>query len=150
MLWSELPRDIPSHDYFPRYGPMFELVSEQKKTQIFSSYSSSKTTHSSDEEICGEKIETYHEVTDSDRQVLREANRAIELSILYIDRQREKKTPQKSSFRFDAVMEHDEEMLDGSQPRKKRPNSRGGRRRKKKKTEIDVSQHSETTSSTQK
>ena len=27
MLWEELPRDVPRHEHFPRYGPDFELVS---------------------------------------------------------------------------------------------------------------------------
>mmetsp|Transcript_2295 Transcript_2295/g.4974 ORF Transcript_2295/g.4974 Transcript_2295/m.4974 type:complete len:834 (-) Transcript_2295:147-2648(-) len=133
MLWSELPRDIPCHDYFPRYGPMFELVSEQKKTQILASYSSSEPELSDGEERCEDEIATCHEVTDSDRRVLREANRAIELATLYVDRQREKTNPRKSSFCFDAVMEQDEKILDGSQCRKKSNSSRGGRRRKKKK-----------------
>lgn len=134
MLWSELPRDIPSHNHFPRYGPMFELVSKQKKNEIFSSYSYSKTGLSPDKERCDGEIELCHELSDADQQVLKEANRAIELTTLYIDRQREKKAPQKSSFCFDGAMEHDEAMLDGSQRKKKRCNSRGGRRHKRKKT----------------
>lgn len=28
LLWNELPKDVPNHKYFPRYGPDFRLVGE--------------------------------------------------------------------------------------------------------------------------
>lgn len=29
MLWDELPKDIPPHEHFPRYGPEFRLVGDK-------------------------------------------------------------------------------------------------------------------------
>ena len=138
MLWSELPRDIPSHDYFPRYGPLFELVSDQKKKDIFSSYKPSAASPKDPslvKESEDDSMVCQDEVSDSDQQVLKEAKRVIELTTLYIDRQREKKTPiQKSSFCYDLANEKDDAWMDGStcNKNKKRSSSGGGRRRKKK------------------
>lgn len=141
MLWSELPRDIPAHDYFPRYGPLFELISEQKKDEIFASYSSSDRKDPSVEEG-NEEVDMCLEVSDSDRLIVKEANRTIELATLYIERLREKKTPQKSSFCYDLAKEKEDESawLDGSRPKKKSSSNAGGRRRKKKKTDTKASQ----------
>ncbi|KAL3777421.1 hypothetical protein ACHAW5_010223 [Stephanodiscus triporus] len=122
MFWSELPRDIPCHEYFPRYGPLFELVSEQKKKEIFASY----------------LVEVQNEdMSNCDRQILREAGRSIALSVMYIDHQRRNQTPQKLTFCYDQVMEKDYEMelLDCSRHKKNSSISGGGRRRKKKKIE---------------
>ena len=130
-LLNELPRDIPSHEYFPRYGPTFELVSDEKRIEILGSYSPLNTASPSHKEKYDESL--CHDMSDSDRQVLAEAYRGIELAILYIDRQREKSAPQKSSFCFDAAMEQDDEWLDGSQRKKKDAKKAGGRRHKKNK-----------------
>ena len=137
MLWSQLPSDIPQGDpYFPRYiNSMFELVSEEKKTEIFSSYSSPNTEPSPNVDNCDvDDIDAPRELSDSDKQVLQEANRAIDLSALYIERQREKKIPITSNFCYDAALEGDDEiLLDVSSQRKKGARPRGGGRRKKKK-----------------
>ena len=126
MFWSELPRDIPCHEYFPRYGPLFELVSLQKKKDIFASYSSSNA------KLVSSKI-------DCNWQILREAGRTIALSILYIDHQRRKKeTPQKMAFCYQAMEKDDEmELMDGSKHKNNSSISGGGRRRKKKKIETN-------------
>ena len=126
MFWSELPRDIPCHEYFPRYGPLFELVSLQKKKEIFASYSSSNA------KLVSSKIDCYW-------QILREAGRTIALSILYIDHQRRKKeTPQKMAFCYQAMEKDDEmELMDGSKHKNNSSISGGGRRRKKKKIETN-------------
>jgi len=136
MLWSELPRDIPCHEYFPRYGPLFELVSLQKKNDIFASYSSSNAKLVSSK-IGGVKEEG---MSDCDWQILREAGRTIELSILYVDHLRRKKeTPQKITFCYQAMEKDDDEMelLDGFQHKKSSSISGGGRRRKKKRIETN-------------
>lgn len=122
MFWSELPRDIPCHEYFPRYGPLFELVSEQKKKEIFASYL---------QEVQDEVM------SNCDRQIFMEAGRSISLSVMYIEHQRRNQTPQKMTFCYDQVMEkdYDMELLDGSRHKKNSSISGGGRRRKKKKIE---------------
>ena len=121
MFWSELPRDIPCHEYFPRYGPLFELVSEQRKAEIYSSYSSSKGKSTEDYERCI--------MPDCDRQILRDASRSIALSVLYLDHQRKKQTPEEyRTFCYDQDLVKDNE-IDIRQ--KKSTNSGGGRRRKK-------------------
>ena len=128
MLWSDLPRDIPSHDYFPRYGPTFELISEHKKSQIFASYSSSTQKNSSSGGSDGDDVDA---ASESDAQMLKEANRAIELSALYVNRQQEKNRPPERNFSFEAVVARDENMFAGAQTKKKRTSCGGGRRRKK-------------------
>ena len=129
MFWNQLPRDIPSHEHFPRYGPLFELVSDEKKAEIFASYSSLIAKNGPDSGKNGD-------VSASDQQILKDAERTIELATLYIDRQKEKKTPQtKSNFCYDAAMENNDEdavWLRGSQRKKKNSTIKGGGRRKKK------------------
>ena len=132
-MLSHLPRDIPPHEYFPRYGPLFELVSEEKRDLIFASYSKG----SSDKEVGGSR--EGQNMPDSDLQILKEANRAIELATLYLERQKEKKTPQTStnSFSYNDALENDDEAasswLSGTQNKKKSARNGGGGRRRKKK-----------------
>ncbi|KAL7466284.1 hypothetical protein ACHAXS_006589, partial [Conticribra weissflogii] len=126
MMWSELPKDIPAHDYFPRYGPSFELVSEDKKLEIFQSYSAK-------EPIAGDA---------KNHKLLLEGVHAIELACVYIDHERRKKSNHKSglvdgqvnSFSFDGT-DQDEFMLTTNVSRKRKKaepkKSLGGRRRKK-------------------
>jgi hypothetical protein len=131
MFWSELPRDIPCHAFFPRYGPLFELVSLQKKNEIFESYSSSNA------KLVSSKIGGVKDkgMSGCDWQILREASRSIALSVLYIDHQRRKQqNPQKASFCYQAMEKDDQiELLDGSQQKMNSSIGGGGRRRKKKK-----------------
>ncbi|KAL7550962.1 hypothetical protein ACHAWF_014177 [Thalassiosira exigua] len=145
MLWSDLPRDIPSHDYFPRYGPSFELVSGEKKDELLGSYSSTNKSNSSGKEEHVGELEPIRAMPDSDRQILKEANRAVELAILYIDRQREKHR-QEGNFSYDTAIEK-EGWPDRSQRKKKCAGKGGGRRRKKKKPEIRASPNEGETSS---
>lgn len=129
MFWNQLPRDIPSHYHFPRYGPLFELVSDQKKTEIFASYTSLIAKNDPES---GKN----EDISASDQQILKDADRTIELATLYIDRQKEKKTPQtKSSFCYDEAIESNDEdavWSSGSQRKKKGSTKKGGGRRKKK------------------
>jgi hypothetical protein len=131
MFWTELPASVPCHEYFPRYGPSFELVSLQKKKDIFASYSSSYA------KLVSSKIGGVKDkgMSDCDCQILREAGRTIALSVLYIDHQRRKKqTPQKMASRYQEMEKDDEmEFLDGFQHKKNSSISGGGRRRKKNK-----------------
>lgn len=127
MFWSELPRDIPCHEYFPRYGPLFELVSEQRKTEIYSSYSSSNGKSTEDYERCI--------MPDCDRQILSDASRSIALSVLYLHHQRKKQTPEENrTFCYAQDLEKDNE-IDVLQ---KKSSSGGGRRRKKIKIETST------------
>ena len=146
MLWEQLPRDIPSHEYFPRYGPLFELVSESKKEEIFASYSTTAsssstttTTKAHDKEEGSDKLD----MSAADKQTLKQAHRTIELATLYIDRQKEKKTPTtKSTFSYNAVGKDDDATwLETPQRKKKSSNNKGGgRRKKKRKIETTVAQ----------
>ena len=141
MYWSDLPRDIPNHDYFPRYGPSFELVSGHKKEEILGSYSCANFAEAVSSDVKEGPITEFdssgEEESDADKKILREAHRAIELTTLYIERQRNKEAPQRSNFSYEAAMSQDEEMpmLDVGSRRKKKSSSKGGgRRHKKKKT----------------
>lgn len=144
MLWSQLPRDIPSHEYFPRYGPLFELVSEAKKEEIFASYStttsSSTTTTTTNTKDDKEEGSDILDMSAADKQTLKQAHRTIELATLYIVRQKEKKTPTtKSTFSYNAVGKDDDATwLETPQRKKKSSNNNkgGGRRKKKRKSEI--------------
>ena len=68
MLWDELPKDIPRHDYFPRYGPDFSLVGDRPVLE--------------ENSRSGEYGQT-----------LTEARETIDLAVVYIKSQKEKENP---------------------------------------------------------
>jgi hypothetical protein len=73
---------------------------------------------------------------DCDRQILRDASRSIALSVLYLDHQRKKQTPEEyRTFCYDQDLVKDNE-IDIRQ--KKSTNIGGGRRRKKIKIETST------------
>lgn len=130
LLWNELPKDIPAHCYFPRYGPTFELVSKEKVQEIHASYS--------------HEAEIFIEVSAPDQKVLQDGIRSIELSCLYIDRQQEKAKRDKELSKrahgdafcsYDTAMQGDDVWIDEgiNTLSGKKQNARGGGRRKKKK-----------------
>lgn len=127
LLWSELPKDIPSHDYFPRYGPLFELVSEEKKQEIWDSYDAQSSANSSKAGAKDSASPFF------DRHALQQGIHAIELACLFIDRQRKKPTNSSASFNsYDDSSDRDDDIWVEDTRRKKKA-SQGGRRRKKKK-----------------
>ena len=67
MLWNELPKDMPRHDYFPRYGPDFSLVGECPSMK--------------------EKGSEYSKGGDYGN-VLKESKKAVDLALLYIQSQK--------------------------------------------------------------
>jgi len=128
LLWSELPKDIPSHDYFPRYGPLFELVSEEKKEAIWNSYEIQPSATNASNTATNESTSSF-----VNEQALQQGIHAIELACLFIDRQR--KRALQSSTAFNSYKEpndrDDDIWVEGTQHKKKA--RQGGRRRKKKK-----------------
>ena len=128
LLWSELPKDIPSHDYFPRYGPLFELVSEEKKQDIWNSYDD----QSSAVNPCN--VETKKSTSPFfDRHALQQGIHAIELACLFIDRQRKKAANSSISFNSYSEPNDRDDDIWVEDTRRKKKSSQGGRRRKKKK-----------------
>jgi len=120
LLWSELPKDIPSHDYFPRYGPLFELVSDEKKQEIWNSYDAQSSTANTASSFF-------------DRHALQQGIHAIELACLFIDRQRKKAANSSISFNsYNEPTDCDDDVWVEDTRRKKKA-SHGGRRRKRKK-----------------
>lgn len=141
MLWSDLPQDIPHHDHFPRYGPWFELVSEEKKTEILGPYASSDAIGSDGEGVSDVKTD---DMSSSDRRALAEAKRSVELAVLYLTRQREKE--EAPTFCFNAAKGNDDWASEP--PRKKKSAKKGGgRRRKKTNTDGNDSQQKKDASS---
>jgi acetoin utilization deacetylase AcuC-like enzyme len=121
LLWSELPKDIPTHDYFPRYGPLFELVSEEKKQQIWDSY----------DVDCGAIGVTKDSSSPFfGRHALQQGIHAIELACLFIDRQRKKAANFNSLFESEPNDRDDDIWVEDI--RRKKKTSQGGRRKKKK------------------
>eukprot|EP00978_Attheya_sp_CCMP212_P044336 scaffold307035_cov58-Attheya_sp.AAC.1 len=126
LLWNELPRDIPQHEYFPRYGPAFELIrggttaSSIGLQQGNHDVETTTTTHLHDKD--------YH-------RLLRQGRKAIDLAFTYIhSRRRFNLQPGKNG---DAMFEkeNDPQYWEDDRPKKrsgakKRP--QGGRRRRKK------------------
>jgi hypothetical protein len=76
LLRDELPRDIPRHEHFPRYGPDFRLVDETL----------AETSNS------GEKRGDVYQST------LVEARKVVDLALLYLQAQVRKKIPEFGSF----------------------------------------------------
>jgi len=128
LLWSELPKDIPSHDYFPRYGPLFELVSEEKKQDIWNSYDAQSSA------ITPCNVETKESTSPFfDRHALQQGIHAIELACLFIDRQRKKAANSSISFNSYSEPNDRDDDIWVEDTRRKKKASQGGRRRKKKK-----------------
>ncbi len=125
LLWSELPKDIPSHDYFPRYGPLFELVSEEKKEEIWNSYDAQSSANPCNT-VTKDPTSSFF-----DRHALQQGSHAIELACLFIDRQR-KKAANSTFNSYNEPNDCDDDIWVEDTRRKKKA-SQGGRRRKKKK-----------------
>ena len=82
MVWNELPKDIPRHEYFDRYGPSFELVGNLKGNTKYS------PVHNSDSRI---KNHDYDKIID-------EAIEALQLSKLFLVKQRRDREVSEVSF----------------------------------------------------
>ncbi|KAL3784888.1 hypothetical protein HJC23_012491 [Cyclotella cryptica] len=132
LFWSHLPKDIPHHIYFPRYGPTFELVSEETRREISAYYSSSKEA---------QVAKMNDGLSDSDQNMLHQGIKAIDLACLYIERQRTKSefasmssSLKSTNFCYDSALQHDREHWEEGIPKKNA--NKGylcGRRKKKKK-----------------
>lgn len=123
LFWNEIPRDIPNHCYFPRYGPTFELVSGVKRSEFCDFYSSSRQEQM-DEITAG--------LSSQDVTMLQKGIKAIDITCLYIERQRQKSSTSSSSFCYET--QQDEELWDQSEHKKSKRNRhiRHGRRKKTK------------------
>jgi histone deacetylase 8 len=75
LLRNELPRDIPRHDHFPRYGPDFRLVDDT-------------LADNSESEKRGDVYQSTFE----------EARKVVDLALLYLQAQSRKKIPEFGSF----------------------------------------------------
>jgi acetoin utilization deacetylase AcuC-like enzyme len=107
MLWDELPKDVPRHEYFPRYGPEFQLIGERPVLRDFGS--------------------EWSQSQDDYTKVLREAHEAVNLTAIYLESERNKEN---RGFQF----EEDDALLVNSTTKSKAKNGaskRGGRRRRK-------------------
>ncbi|KAL7491565.1 LOW QUALITY PROTEIN: hypothetical protein ACHAWT_000876 [Skeletonema menzelii] len=125
--YFELPKDIPSHDYFPRYGPLFELVSEETKQAIWNSYDIQDSAVNASDNVIKESTSPFF-----DDQALQQGTHAIELACLFIDRQRKKAAH--SSMPYNSYNDRDDDIfISVKDSRRKKKASQGGRRRKKKK-----------------
>jgi acetoin utilization deacetylase AcuC-like enzyme len=107
LFWSRLPKDVPNHCYFPRYGPTFELVSEDKQREISSYYLSSNEK---------QMIQMRAGLSQSDQDTLHKGLKAIELTCLYIERQRTKANSSPASsvpskgYYFDELLQKDDNI----------------------------------------
>ncbi|KAL7488100.1 hypothetical protein ACHAW6_013699 [Cyclotella cf. meneghiniana] len=129
LFWSHLPKDIPNHSYFPRYGPTFDLVSEEKRRAISAYYSSSNEE---------QDAKMNEGLSDMDQNMLHQGIKAIDLACLYIGRQRTKSdlcpAVESANFCYDTTVQQDREIWDEDIPR--RNVNKGilrGRRKKMKK-----------------
>jgi hypothetical protein len=116
LFWSHLPKDIPNHCYFPRYGPTFELVSEEMRRDISAYYSSSNE----------EQYTKMNEgLSDLDQNMLHQGIKAIDLACLFIERQRTKSdfasvcsAVESANFCYDTTVQQDRELWDEEIPRR--------------------------------
>lgn len=130
MFWHELPKDIPNHCYFPRYGPTFELVSDVKREEFSEFYSSSSR----------DQIDQVNaELSSDDRDMLKKGVKAIDLTCLYIERQRKKAKTASSNFSFESAPRLEDELWSNHVPRKSSSQTiRRGRRKKLKQSPSDA------------
>jgi acetoin utilization deacetylase AcuC-like enzyme len=82
MVWKELPKDIPRHEYFDRYGPSFELVGNLKGNSKYSPLLNNDS-----------RIKNH----DYDK-IINEAIEALELSKLFLVKQNRDREVSEVSF----------------------------------------------------
>ena len=124
LFWKDLPKDVPNHEYLLRYGPSFELVSREKLDEFSDFYSS----------VGQDQLNAIKaNLLPTDQEMLQRGIKAIDLSCLYIERQR-KKDSQATNFSYQTGMRGDEEMLAEHMIPKKSYRNQTVRRGRRKKT----------------
>eukprot|EP00956_Cyclotella_meneghiniana_P001152 scaffold1326_cov51-Cyclotella_meneghiniana.AAC.5 len=132
LFWNELPIDVPSHCYFPRYGPTFELVSGIKRSEFHDFYSSSKQQQM-DEINAG--------LSSQGVTMLQKGIKTIHIACLYIERQRRKSETFSLSSSFCYETQQDDELWARSEhgKSKRKQHIRQHSRRKKMKSNFQTS-----------
>lgn len=113
LLRNELPRDVPNHEHFPRYGPEFRLVSEgtvldrnvvdeERRTDgTKGEVGIEEATTDGDEPRSGAKNRDAEY-----RDALESAKKEIERAFLYLESKREE---EEEASRVDATCKFDED-----------------------------------------
>lgn len=126
MLWNELPKDVPQHEYFGRYGPEFHLISpdfcafgadgnETCQADNAGMTQAAVVEHKGDEERMGE---------------FEAAKKNINMCSLFVQNKRESIVSMPFNSKADhEIKDTEDDWAIG--PNKQRKVSRGGKRRKK-------------------
>jgi len=120
MLWKQLPKDVPQHSHFARYGPGFELISS----------STSSVAGASDAHVGPTKQTEGISGSDERAKMLEDARKAVAVSSLFVQSRRE--MMDSSRFNSHGMDVSNCEAENWAVPKKKKKGGGGGRRRKKK------------------
>ena len=128
MLWKQLPKDVPQHAHFARYGPEFQLISSSIPSVVDTLDADDATTKQPYTTCSISRIGS-----DRGAKMFEDARKAVEVTGLFVQSRREALAS--SSFNPNIVCSNIE---DWSIPRKKKKAGGGGRRRKKSKQNADT------------
>ena len=120
MLWKQLPKDVPQHAHFARYGPGFELISSSTSSVAGTSNAHIGPTKQT-EGISGSYVRA---------KMLEDARKAVGVTSLFVQSRRE--MMDSSCFNSHGMNVSNSEAENWAVPKKKKKASGGGRRRKKK------------------
>jgi hypothetical protein len=120
MLWKQLPKDVPQHAHFARYGPGFELISSSTSSVAGTSNAHIGPTKQT-EGISGSYVRA---------KMLEDARKAVGVTSLFVQSRRE--MMDSSCFNSQGMNVSNSEAENWAVPKKKKKASGGGRRRKKK------------------
>ena len=128
MLWNELPKDVPQHEYFGRYGPEFHLISPD-----FCALGADG------EETCQRQPDNAgmtraavveHKCDEERMREFEAAKKNINMCSLFVQNKRESiVSPFNSNTDHHQIKDAEDDWVIG--PKKQKKVSRGGKRRKR-------------------
>ena len=125
MLWNELPKDVPQHEFFGRYGPEFQLISQGLGVDLAGRQQTSKVANTN----CASSYVDPR--THDDRtKAFDDATKSVDVCALFVQSKRESL----ASVSFNSKADDEFKGKEGDWaigPRKKKTSGGGGKRRKR-------------------
>ena len=128
MLWNELPKDVPQHEYFGRYGPEFHLISPD-----FCAFGADgKETCQADNAGMTRTAVVEHKGDEERMKEFEAAKKSINMCCLFVQNKRESIMSMPFNSKADhEIKDAEEDWAIGPNKQRKVSLSRGGKRRKK-------------------
>ena len=125
MLWDELPKDVPQHEFFGRYGPEFQLISQGLGVDLAGGQQTSKAANTNCASSCIDP-----RTHDDRKKAFDDAKKSVNVCALFVQSKRESL----ASVSFNSKADDEFKGKEGDWeigPRKKKASSGGGKRRKR-------------------